>query len=387
MATELSILVWMTNPADTRVVSRLLQQSGLDFRVFCNVEDLVTEAGQGGGALLLEEQSLANQASARLNAFLSGQPPWSDLPVVLLVKKLKTRPTQGWSWPRVGRNLTLVERPISSASLLSILRTALQSRQRQYEVRDLLVELRETNEKLEEKVRERTAELERSNRELEQFAYVVSHDLQAPLRSITGFLNLLARRYQGQLSTEADEFINFAVDGAERMKQMINDILAFSQVGTPQASFAAADSREILIQALAALQADIEESGAMVTHDELPTVAADGNQLAQLFQNLIGNALKYCQPGAPPCIHVAAEEKETAWEFRVHDHGIGIDPQHTDRIFQIFQRLHTRKESPGTGIGLAICKKIVERHGGRIWVESEPGQGSTFFFSLPKGDA
>ncbi|MEJ2032928.1 MAG: ATP-binding protein [Deltaproteobacteria bacterium] len=384
MQKELSILVWMTNPADVRVVSRLLQEASLAFRICEEFDALVAEAAKGGGALLLEEEFLTPQVIERLTGFLDRQPSWSELPVVLLVKKLKTRSTQVQSWTRLIRNLTLVERPVSSASLLSILQAALQTRQRQYEVRDLLAELKEANEQLEEKVGERTAELERSNQELEQFAYVVSHDLQSPLRTIAGFLQLLAHRYQGELDTEADEFISFAVDGAERMKQMINDILAFSRVGTRRDSLEPTDCRDVLLDVLADLQSEITDSCAKITHEGLPTVAADCNQLAQLFQNLIGNALKYRKPDEPPRIHIAAEVKETEWEFQVRDNGIGIDPQYAERIFQIFQRLHTRKESPGTGIGLAICKKIVERHGGRIWVESEPGKGSTFFFSLPR---
>jgi PAS domain S-box-containing protein len=227
-------------------------------------------------------------------------------------------------------------------------------------------------------------DLYRSNQELEQFAYIASHDLQTPLRSITGFLDLLSRRYKGKLDSQADEFISFALGGAQRMHQLINDILAFSRVGTRGKPFEHLESREPLDWALGNLRAEIEEAGVEVTSDWLPMVIGERDQLAQLFQNLVGNAIKYRRPGEPPRIHIAAKEREGEWEFRVQDNGIGIDPQYARRIFQIFQRLHTVGEYPGTGIGLAICKKIVERHGGRIWVESEPGKGSTFFFTLPK---
>jgi PAS domain S-box-containing protein len=242
-----------------------------------------------------------------------------------------------------------------------------------------------TDRKQAEEDRERLIEeLSRSNRDLEQFAYIASHDLQTPLRAVTGFLSLLARRYQGKLGSDADEFIAFAVEGAERMHQLINDILAFSRVGTRGKPFEHVESREPLAQALGYLQGRIKEQQAEVIIGELPIVTGDRNQLAQLFQNLIDNAIKYRKPDEPPRIHIGAEEKENAWEFRISDNGIGFDPQFAERIFQIFQRLHVIGEYSGTGIGLAICKRIVERHGGRIWVESEPGRGSTFYFTLPK---
>jgi PAS domain S-box-containing protein len=242
-----------------------------------------------------------------------------------------------------------------------------------------------TERKREEEERERLiAELARSNLELEQFAYIASHDLQTPLRSVTGFLGLLSHRYKNQLGPEADEFISFAVEGAERMHQLINGILAFSRVGTRGKPFEHLDSREAIDWALRSLKADIDESGAEITYGDLPTVLADRDQIAQLFQNLIGNAIKYRKPGEPPRIHIDAAEKDSKWEFRVRDNGIGFDPQYAEQIFQVFKRLHTVKEYAGTGIGLAICKKIVERHGGDIWVESEPGEGSTFYFTLPR---
>jgi signal transduction histidine kinase len=249
--------------------------------------------------------------------------------------------------------------------------------------RALKTEITERKQAEDERVR-LIAELARSNRELEQFAYLTSHDLQAPLRSIIGFLALLSRRYKGKLDAEADEFIKFTVEGAERMQHLINDILTLSQVGTRGNPIDWVDSREPLANALDNLQVEMEESRAEVTFDKLPVITADRNQLAQLFQNLIGNAIKYRKAEEPPRIHIVAEVKEVEWEFRVSDNGIGFDPQYAERIFQIFQRLHTVREYTGTGIGLAICKKIVERHGGRIWVESEPGKGSTFFFTLPK---
>lgn len=199
---------------------------------------------------------------------------------------------------------------------------------------------------------------------------------------VLSYTQLLAQRYKGKLDTDADEFIQYAVDGTSRMQTLINDLLAYSRVGTQGKDFEPTDGEAIFEQAVANLKAAIEESGATVTHDALPTVIGDSSQLVQLLQNLISNAVKF-RGQEPPRIHIAAEPKENEWLFSVRDNGIGIDPEYHDRIFIIFQRLHGREDYPGTGIGLTICKKIVERHGGRIWVESEPGQGATFYFTIP----
>jgi PAS domain S-box-containing protein len=229
-------------------------------------------------------------------------------------------------------------------------------------------------------------ELNRSNEELGQFAYIASHDLQEPLRMVASYTQLLSRRYKGKLDAEADDFIAFAVDGANRMQRLIQDLLAYSRVGTKGTDLLDYSSEEALQQALINLRAPIGDSGALVTHDPLPNVLADEMQLIQLFQNLVGNAIKYQSPGIP-VIHVsAAMNVEKKWIFSIRDNGLGIDPQYFEKIFGMFQRLHKREEFAGTGIGLAICKKIVERHGGNISVESQPGQGSTFRFTLEAGE-
>lgn len=230
------------------------------------------------------------------------------------------------------------------------------------------------------------SELERSNSELQQFAYVASHDLQEPLRMVSSYVRLLERRYKEKLDADADEFITYAADGAKRMQRLINDLLQYSRVGTRNRPFEPTDCEAVLNQVLANLQVAIERNNARITRDPLPTVVADQTQLAQVFQNLIDNALKF-RGEAPPLIHVSARRNGSHWIFSVHDNGVGIDPQYSDRIFVIFQRLHGREEYPGTGIGLAICKKIVERHDGRIWVESNGDHGSTFFFTvIERGD-
>ena len=233
-----------------------------------------------------------------------------------------------------------------------------------------------------EQLKEITKELTRSNQELEQFAYVASHDLQEPLRMVASYTKLLERRYKDRLDRDANEFITFAVDGATRMQRLIQDLLEYSRVGTRGEPFEPTDCLTVFDQAVANLHVAVEEHHATITHEALPSVMADASQLVRLFQNLIGNAIKFRSQDAPR-VHVSAEPRETEWIFRVRDNGIGIDAKYADRIFSIFQRLHTAVEYPGTGIGLAVCKKIVERHGGRIWVESEPGNGSTFSFTLP----
>jgi PAS domain S-box-containing protein len=229
---------------------------------------------------------------------------------------------------------------------------------------------------------QRSRELARSNTELQQFAYVASHDLQEPLRMVGSYVLLLERNYSGLFNAEGKEYIHYAVDGVKRMQMLIDDLLAYSRVGCPPVNSAPADSASAVSQAIANLQNAIDESGAQITCGPLPKVPADGTQLLQLFQNLISNAIKFRGEEAPE-IQIRAERVEGGWQFAVQDNGIGIGRQDFDRIFLIFQRLHGRRHYPGTGIGLAICRKIVNRHEGKIWVESEPGKGSTFFFTLP----
>jgi PAS domain S-box-containing protein len=235
----------------------------------------------------------------------------------------------------------------------------------------------------EEALARQTEELRRSNAELEQFAYVASHDLQEPLRMVVSYLQLLERRHSQHLSPDAHEFIGYAVDGARRMQALINDLLDYSRVGTRGKAFGPVDCDKVVRNALRNLQVAVEEVGAEVTVETLPTIQGDVSQIGRLFQNLIGNALKFHGADAP-VVRVGVEERNDSWLFSVRDNGIGIAPEHQERIFAVFQRLHSRTEYPGTGIGLAICKKIVERHGGQIRVESAVGQGSTFTFSIPK---
>ncbi|MEN6341856.1 MAG: ATP-binding protein [Methanospirillum sp.] len=235
----------------------------------------------------------------------------------------------------------------------------------------------------EARVRQHGDALARSNEELQRFAYVASHDLQEPLRSIVSFSQLLERRYKGKLDSDADEYIRFIVEGGTRMQMLITDLLQLSRVETRGRPFERVEAGELLADVLRNIGHGIEETGGRIEAGSLPSVFGDPVQLEQVFANLIGNAIKYRRDGVPPVIRISAEREGRFWRFAVADNGIGIEAEYFDRIFEMFQRLHTHDEFSGTGIGLAVVKKIVERHGGRVWVESTPGGGSTFFFTLP----
>lgn len=249
-----------------------------------------------------------------------------------------------------------------------------------------VIVLRKQQEEIERsqlELRRAAENLARSNKDLQQFAYVASHDLQEPLRQVITFTRLLRERYRGKLDNKADEFIDFAVDGAERMSHFIRDLLVYSGLQSGTVQDTRVDMNEAFDSAAANCREAIMESGAAITRDHLPSVKGDPTQLVQLIQNLIGNAVKYGRKGMRPAAHMAVRRKKDQWIFSIQDNGIGIPREAYDRIFVIFQRLHPRTKYPGTGIGLAICKKIVERHGGQIWVESVQGSGSTFYFTLP----
>lgn len=308
---------------------------------------------------------------------------------------------------RQGAQDYLVKRLVNMERLGRSLHYAIERKQISLALLKANEELAETNARLKEEIREREkvqAELERSNQELEQFAYIASHDLKQPLSSISSWAQMLAMRSRGNLDEKADQCINYILDGTGRMQQLIEDLLTYSRAGRMTESFEATSCEQLVKEAMASLENAISQSEARITCDRLPTVMADPVQLEQLFQNLLDNALKYCQHRTPQ-IHISAmlqpapssDSKsqakngdrsadgpdESEWVFSVKDNGIGINREHFDRIFMIFQRLHRRDEYPGTGIGLATCQKIVEYHGGRIWVESEVGCGSTFYFTLP----
>ncbi|SNB44752.1 PAS domain S-box protein [Geobacter sp. DSM 9736] len=327
---------------------------------YCGIVGYDREEILGGG---LGFQQLTHPEDVGTNVELFQRLVAGELPYFFLEKR-NIRKDGSSVWVRISVTVRrdAEERPFQAIALVE-------------DIHDRKMAEHELNRTLEE--------LARSNRELEQFAYVASHDLQEPLRMISGYLVLLERKYRGRLDEKADSYIHFAVDGAQRMQKLIEALLSWSRITTRGAELEPVNMGGALADAVANLAAVIGETGAEMKADPLPTVTGDATLLIQLFQNLIGNALKYTKPGVPPRVHVSAHRDGNEWVFFVRDNGIGIQHQHFDRIFQIFQRLHTREEYPGTGIGLAACKKIVERHHGRIWVESTPGDGSTFFFTLP----
>jgi signal transduction histidine kinase len=372
-AQDLRVLVLAPWGRDARVICAVLQRAGVGAQSCASVEALGQELQAGAGAVVLTTEALSGDRIQALVQVVDRQPVWSALPFVLLTGGGASTQTSLRQLALLEplKTLTLLERPLRKVTLVSAVQEALRLRRRQYEIRDYLAERQH-----------REGQLQRANDELQQFAYVASHDLQEPLRMVTSYVQLLAQRYHDQLDAQAHEFMSYATEGAQRMQALIADLLAYSRVETREAEWTATDGEAVLEQALSDLQLAVAESGTVVTHDPLPTVSASPGQLRQLFENLLSNALKFRGP-EPPRIHLAAQRRGPDWLFSVRDNGIGLDPKQAQRIFQIFQRLHTHQEYPGTGIGLAICKRIVERHGGRIWVESARGQGATFFFTLP----
>lgn len=278
---------------------------------------------------------------------------------------------------------------ISNETIESIDREMTERRRTEIALRESEQNLKESHNELDMKVQERTAELvavneelARSNANLRDFAHVVSHDLRGPLHTIEGFANLLARRYKGKLDTNAEEFIGYIVDGAKKMQELIKDLLEYSQIGIKAKKIASIDCSLIVESVISNLKAVIDENKAILTYDELPKITADLSQMISLFQNLIDNAIKFRGEEAPR-IHISAKREGEELIFSIRDNGIGIDPKDSEAIFGMFQRLSSDKDYPGTGIGLATCKKIVESCGGRIWVESEPGKGASFYFTIP----
>ena len=356
----LRILAVEDEPADVELELRVLRQAG--FEPHCDVAQTAEEFGE----LIRKNSYDAVLADYKL-------PQWNGMESVEVLRR------EGLDVPVIVVSGSLGE----STAVECIKRGAAD-----YVLKDHLARLPESvrhairETELRREHRRAQEELARSNRDLEQFAYVASHDLQEPLRMVAAYTQLLAERYQGKLDENADKYISYAVDGALRMQTLIQDLLSFSRLGREGAEFQITDCNLMAGSALDNLQTSIQERGARVEHDVLPSLLADRSQLLQLFQNLIGNAIKFRGPD-PPIVRISAENTGEEWLFSVADNGIGIAPEHAELIFAIFKRLHTRAEYPGSGIGLAICKKIVEHHHGRIWVESQPGQGSTFKFTLP----
>ncbi len=367
----LRVLLVEDSPADAELVLRELRREGFDVSsdTVQTIEDFTRQVRANPYQVILADYNLPQWTGIEAIEVLRRE--GLDIPLILVSGALG--------------DVTAVE-CIKQGATDCVLKDSLT--RLTVSVRRALREKRERDQRqrAEEDLARKAEELARSNRDLEQFAYVASHDLQEPLRMVAAYTQLLAERYRGKLDENADKYIGYAVEGATRMQTLILDLLAFSRVGHNGNGCKHSDCNSVIQEALLNLKASIEESGAVVTHDQLPLVAVGRAHLLQLFQNLIGNAVKFRSKEAP-VIRVSAEQQGTQWRFAVADNGIGIAPEHKDVIFVIFQRLHAREEYPGNGVGLAICKKIVEHHGGRIWFESEPGHGCTFYFTLPASPA
>src|SRR5215813_7645021 len=369
---KVNILLVDDNPGKLLTLETILAGLGQSLVKARSAQEALWQLMRQEFAVLLLDVQMPDMDGFELAALIRGHQRYAHIPIIFIsaVNRSEMHIFKGYALGAVDYLDTLIPEVLRAKVAVFV------------DLFKKTAEVRQLNTELERRVEERTAELRRSNEELQQFAYVASHDLQEPLRMVTNYVQLLAQRYQGQLDSEAQEFIGYAVEGAQRMKALIDDLLAYSRVNIRERLVVPTDSGAVLQQTLQNLHMQIAESGATVTADSLPKVSADRMQLGLLWQNLLSNALKF-RGQEPPRVHVSARHQGNEWVFSVRDNGIGMEPRHTERIFQMFQRLHTRQEYPGTGIGLAICRKIVERHGGRIWVESEPGRGTTFFFTLP----
>ena len=387
----IKVLLIEDDPDDIFLVrDNLAEARGAKFEVECaeRLSRGLDRLAAGGIDVVLLDLSLPD--SSGTETFLQVHSEAPEVPIVMLTGL----DDEGTAFQAVqgGAQDYLVKSQVDSPSLVRSLRYAVERHDLLSELVARTQELSRINSELESEIKERKRveealaaqanELERSNKELEQFAYIASHDLREPLRMVTSYVEILAEDYKGKLDSSADRYIGYAVDGASRMTTLIDDILAFSRVGTQRRPLEPTDYNDILPQVVAGLKIEIEDSGAVVTCDDLPTVNCDSTLVEQLFQNLISNGIKF-RGEDPPHIHVSAYNSGDECVFSVRDNGIGIEPRHYERIFQMFQRLHHRSEYPGTGIGLALCHKIVERHGGRIWLESEMGKGFHFLFHDP----
>jgi signal transduction histidine kinase len=361
------ILVLAPTGRDARLIAGTLTADSLLSQVCPDADALVKMLEAGAAAVIIADEALSPAAVSMLGRWLTSQPPWSDMPFVVLTSRGVPTPStarRARELEALG-NITFLERPVRPETIRSSMRAAVRARLRQYEMRD------------------RQEMLARVNADLEQFAHSASHDLKEPIRNIAIYSELLSRHFEGIVDEQSKQFLKFLISGATQIEILVNDLLSYTQAAsiieeTPEPSSATRP----LEAALAALREALRESAAEVTYDPLPDVRIREVHLQQLFQNLVGNAIKYRRGN--PHIHVAAESADGQWIFSVKDDGIGFDPIYKEQVFGIFKRLHTSGQYSGTGMGLAICQRIVERYRGRIWAASEPGKGSTFSFAIPK---
>jgi signal transduction histidine kinase len=358
---------------DAALIHTILKGADIRSEICPSMAALETAIPEGSGTALIADEVLRPETVESLTGNLRRQPPWSDFPLLIMTSggdetagsRRRLRLTEPLG------NVTLLERPLRKATLISSVQAALRARRRQYEIRDYMAQ-RERDEK----------DLRRANAELEQFAYSASHDLQEPLRMVAIYSQMLRKKYSNCLDAKAEEYIRYLSEGATHMQQLVRDLLLYTQSTMQDEEGGTIDANGALDRALANLRVPLKQTQAVITRYTLPEIQMHEASLQQIFQNLIGNALKYRQTDVPR-IEIRAQRSGSSWVFSVSDNGIGIDKQYAEYVFGLFKRLHAGPEYAGTGIGLAICKKIVDRYGGRIWVESELGKGSTFLFSIP----
>jgi signal transduction histidine kinase len=364
---ETRILILAPTGRDGRLIASTLSGAQMAPVICPDLDDFLAQLQDGAAAGLIAQEGLSRQGMKKISNWLAMQPPWSDMPFVVLTsggRPSRATMDQALELEALG-NVTLIERPVRPDTILSSMRAALRARKRQYEMR-----------RHEER-------LTQANRDLEQFAHSASHDLQEPLRAVAIYSELLAARSAKFLDDQAMVYLGYLQSGARRMEMLVRDLLTYTRTsGIEENVREEVDAGEQLEIALANLAHALENTDAEITHDPLPLVKMRAPHLQELFQNLIGNAVKY-RRDEPPRVHVSARPEGDHWRFAVSDNGLGIEKQFHQQIFGIFKRLHTSEKFPGTGIGLAICQRIAERYGGRIWVESELGKGSTFYITIP----
>ena len=377
------ILIHAPFGRDSSLLSQVLLKEHLAVEICPHFEGLCDTVAHGVGALLLGDEVLGPSQVARLGEELRKQPAWSDLSVIVMTsggradiasqRRLKLL-------EQLQGPVTLLERPLRTATLLSTVHSALRSRRRQYQIRDLLLQEQESASALQAA----NKALEQSNESLAEFAYAAGHDLQEPLRTLTAYTQLLSRRYGDQTASTTAEYLRFIKEGSQRMKTLIDDLLQYARVTHKSSGIQVQSDCNTAVQsAKDNLTASSNEAGATILCDSLPCVAVDLTQLIQLFQNVIGNAIKYRKPEQDPEIKITVERQGEYWQFNVSDNGIGFEQRYAEHVFGVFKRLQQRTSTSGTGIGLALCKRVVEHDGGRIWATSQPGVGSTFSFLLP----
>ncbi len=352
---------------DAELLAATLAESKIDSETAADGELLLTKLEEGAGAAIIAEEALKAEHVRALAQWLTSQPPWSDMPFIILTPS--GRPTRqserrAHELQTLG-NVTLIERPVRPETVQTAIRAALRARQRQYEMRS------------------RQEELIRANTDLEQFAHSASHDLREPIRSVSVFTEIIKKQYGKLLDPKGTEYLGFIQSGATRMETLLEDLLSYAQAASiPDDVPDPVSAREALDAALENLAGSIRDCGAQIVIGEMPQVRIRLTHLQQVFQNLIANAIKY-NKAAPPHVRVFARKEDVQWVFCIEDNGIGIAKEYKETIFGIFKRLHTNEAFSGTGMGLAICQRVIERYRGRIWVESEPGRGSCFFFTVP----